>query len=305
MRLGSHAALVCAAIAVLAPATASAVQPEGIPVHRPDLRPGDVARVDGIGAVVPGPGRGVGGEAYGPTGAKSVRVETDRSGKVFVTRGEGDGTTSAGNGGAAGTAPCSDGAYNLTGEKWYSTFGWYFNAGTTPSEITQGNALNDLQHATENVKWVNNDCGQPDNVSATSTYLGETTTSTQVNSNISCGTDDGKSVAGFGTIDGTNTLAVACWWYVAHTGYDETVTADVKFDKGTFNWFTGSVPSGCSNRWSVEGVGTHERGHHFGLAHVSEASHPNLTMSEAINGPCQRSETTLGLGDIDGLEALY
>jgi hypothetical protein len=303
MRLVSRAALVCAAIAVLAPATASAVQPEGVPVQRPDLRPGDVVRMDGIGAVVPGRGTGVTGETYGPTGSKSVRVETDRSGNVSVTRGEP--VSTAGSGGAAGLAPCSDGAYNLNGTKWYTTFGWYFNAGTTPSEITQDNALHDIQHATENMKWVNNDCGVADNAGATSSYLGETTTSTQVNSDLTCGANDDKSVVGFGTIDGSNVLAVACTWSVAHTGYDEIVASDVKYDKGTFTWFTGSVPSGCSNRWSVEGVGTHERGHSFGLGHVSESSHPNLTMSEAINGPCQRSETTLGLGDANAMNTLY
>lgn len=302
MRLGSHAALVCAAIAVLAPATANA-SPEGAPVQRPDLHPGDVARVDGIAAVVPGPGTGVAGEALRTDGSRTITVETDRSGNVTVTSGEP--SSIGGNGGAAGPAPCSDGAYNLTGEKWYTTFGWYFHASTTPSEITQGNALNDIQHGTENMKWENNDCGLPDNASVTSTYLGETSASTQVNSDGSCGANDGKSVAGFGSINGTQTLAITCWWFVAHTGYDENVASDVKFDKETFTWFTGSVPSGCSNRWSVEGVATHERGHTFGLAHVSEASHPNLTMSEAINGPCQRSETTLGLGDINGLNALY
>jgi predicted Zn-dependent protease len=57
-------------------------------------------------------------------------------------------------------------------------------------------------------------------------------------------------------------------------------------------------------KYSVEGVGTHEFGHAFGLAHVSESSHPALTMSPVIQA-CQASETTLGLGDIQGLEAKY
>lgn len=306
MRLGSLAALVCVAIAVLAPGSAPAAgPPAGVPVERPDLHPGDVARVAGIGAVVPGPGNAVVGEAMRTDGSVLIRVETSPRGKVSVTEGESESTSLGSGGGAAGPSECNDGAYNLNGTKWYTTFGWYFNIDTTPSEITQQNALHDLQHATENMKWVENNCGISDNSSASSTYLGETSTSTQVNSNLTCGSNDGKSVVGFGTIDGTNVLAAACTWSVPHTGYDEIVASDVKFDKGTFNWFTGSVPSGCSNRWSVEGVGTHERGHSFGLGHVTEANHPNLTMSEAINGPCQRSETTLGLGDATAMNTLY
>src|SRR4051794_30962903 len=122
MRLGSHAALSCAAIAaLLVPAAASAAgPPEGVPVQRPDLHSGDVARVDGIGAVVPRPGTGVTGDTYGPGGSRRIRVETDPSGNVSVTRGEP--TSTNGSGGAAGPAACSDGAYTLNGHKWYTTF---------------------------------------------------------------------------------------------------------------------------------------------------------------------------------------
>jgi hypothetical protein len=51
----------------------------------------------------------------------------------------------------------------------------------------------------------------------------------------------------------------------------------------------------CEGRYDVEGVMTHERGHTFGLDHVSEDEHGRLTMSTAMNGPCQDSERTLDL----------
>ncbi|WP_338089092.1 matrixin family metalloprotease [Nannocystis pusilla] len=58
-------------------------------------------------------------------------------------------------------------------------------------------------------------------------------------------------------------------------------------------------------QFSVKAVMTHERGHTFGLGHVGESSHGDLTMSPTINGPCQDSESTLGEGDVAGLRALY
>ena len=64
------------------------------------------------------------------------------------------------------------------------------------------------------------------------------------------------------------------------------------------------MPSGCSNRYGVEAVATHEFGHVFGLGHVSETNHPTLTMSTAA-GACSNAPYSLGLGDVRALRSLY
>ena len=51
-------------------------------------------------------------------------------------------------------------------------------------------------------------------------------------------------------------------------------------------------------------MATHEFGHAFGLGHVAEGLHANLTMAPYIL-PCQNSESRLGLGDLRGLQAEY
>ena len=48
----------------------------------------------------------------------------------------------------------------------------------------------------------------------------------------------------------------------------------------------------------------HELGHVFGLNHVSESGHPNLTMSTAARD-CSNAPLSLGLGDVRALRQLY
>lgn len=52
-------------------------------------------------------------------------------------------------------------------------------------------------------------------------------------------------------------------------------------------------------------VATHEYGHAFGVGHVDEASHRNLTMSAGLNESCSNFEASLGKGDVRALNALY
>jgi hypothetical protein len=197
---------------------------------------------------------------------------------------------------------CTDGAYHLYGYHWTTNYAWSFDAGSTPTANNVTNVEAGLQYGANGITDQRNKCGLTDRVSATNTYEGRTTARpnlTATTTTITCGTPDGKNVVGFGLLP-EHTLAITCAWY---DGDNHATEADIRFNK-TRAWFALSVPSGCSNRDGIEQVATHEFGHVFGLAHVSQSLHPELTMSP-IASPCSNNKATLGLGDINGLRALY
>ena len=281
-----------------------------------DVRPGD--RIDrlGVSVIAPDPGYGVWTEAILDTGeTRSIRVQTLADATVYLflddeehdpESDDGDEVQADAQGAAEATAangspgPCSDGAYKLAAYRWTTQHAWWFNAGTTPSEIGKNGAEAALKKAAANITTSRNSCGMADQVSATHVYKGRTSTSTQVTADGGCKNGDGKNVVGFGDLP-AGYLGIACVWF---DGEGHALEADVRLNKADHTWVV-DIGAGCNNRWSVEAVATHERGHVFGLNHVSEAAHGNLTMSPAINGPCQNAEATLGRGDVKALRARY
>lgn len=106
-------------------------------------------------------------------------------------------------------------------------------------------------------------------------------------------------MVGFGRLP-LGTLAVTCTWF--DTGTRSAVESDVRFNR-KHRWYA-TRPAGCSGRFGIQAVMTHERGHTFGLGHVSEQSHGRLTMSTRIRA-CEEGPKTLGRGDVRGLRAKY
>ena len=271
---------------------------------RGSLGPGDLITRVGITVKVPPRGEGVWAtkELIGGGGA-TLGVETGTDGSVRVH------LLDAGHpGGAAVTAssqsdgeprpPCRDGSYNRSGTHWRSTYLWYFKTRSRPDGMSRTNAVDALRSGAANITRARNNCGLTDGVGARQSYGGRTRAAADIGKNARCLAPDGRNVVSFGNLP-SSYVAYTCWW----TSGSATVQADVKLNKADHAW-TARVRDSCTRRFSVEAVATHEFGHVFGLKHVSESSDGRLTMSSVIR-PCQNSETTLGLGDIKGLEASY
>ncbi|HEV3002632.1 MAG TPA: hypothetical protein VGW75_17985 [Solirubrobacteraceae bacterium] len=316
MALRVTAAASAAAALVLALATTASAD---VQVRR-DLRPGDVVRTNGTALVVPAPGQFVTMQALLSDGTQTVTAETQRDGTVTLSEGGtepdpilGPETPDEPPLGRAIPA-CDDGAYARRAFswsswkyiKWKSTFHWRFRASTTPGNVSVDNARDALRRAVWNIVDADNDCGLLDYVSATQYFDGDKPTSANISTDgLSCTTGDGISVVAFGRAD-DGRFATTCLWGTDDGGtYGRITSSDTRLNSDRYSWY-GLRPSGCQSRYSIEAVMTHAFGHTFGLANVSpEADHGWLTMSGTINGACQESESTLGLGDVRGLQTLY
>lgn len=192
---------------------------------------------------------------------------------------------------SAAPSACADRSYSINGPRWTTAYRWHFRAGSTPAYLSRAAAESTVARAFGNIVDARNDCGRPDRVNATARYLGRTTSAP------SCKRTDGRNVVGFRSLpDGV--AARACWWTMGN----RIVEADVQVSTDV-RWAIS--PVGCVNELMLEAVMTHEAGHVFGMGHVGERRHGRLTMSTYVDGPCNNEESTLGLGDLRGLEALY
>jgi hypothetical protein len=268
-----------------------------------DLAEGDIVVLGEIGVIVPPPGQTAGVIAEQDDG-NSVRlvVQNPVGGAVRLVEAPEPVTGPVAVTDFATVNECNDGAYNLEGSHWTTNYSWYFDAGSTPSANSQANVEIGLQTGANAITNQRNKCGYVDKVSATNSYAGRTTAAPNLTANsttVTCGNTDGKNVVGFGYLP-TNYLAITCDWYGAD---NVSFEADIRLNSRR-SWFSQAVPSGCSNKDGIEQVSTHEFGHVFGLAHVSQTTHPELTMSPQA-APCSNDKLNLGWGDIRGLRALY
>lgn len=288
---------------------------------RTDLKPGDVVHDHGVGAVVPPPGHAVFAEALLASGdAETLTVLTERDGTVVLT-----------GAGSEAVEPlpelpaifpestpreCDDGAYRRSAwtfsdgtrkfGKWKSIMNWWYNPAGTPADVDRTRGREAVRRAVRNVVTGRNDCGMADQVSASQDYQADTTTAPNFAAGeYACAAPDGKNVVGWGKLYREGVLAATCAWAREDGQTYLTIhESDVKISTD-FTWYADRPTVCVDGRYGIEPVMTHEFGHSYGLGHVEEETHPNLTMSTHLNGPCQDAEVTLGKGDVWGLQSLY
>jgi hypothetical protein len=193
--------------------------------------------------------------------------------------------------------PCEDRAFNLIGGHWSQLVRWKFNAASTPSGFNVGAVESVLIKSFNNITGAHNNCGRADKVSAQNSYEGRTERSAGISRFGGCTNSDGRNVVAFGTLP-RGVLAVTCTRHFRN----QILEADIRINS-RYPWAI--TAAACSNQELLEPTVTHEVGHVFGLGHVGERRHPLLTMSTRSDGPCSNAASTLGLGDMLGLEDLY
>ena len=195
------------------------------------------------------------------------------------------------------TAECTTSEHYLYSWRM-PAYSWAFQTASTPSYLagrTEGTraVLDALKRANNNIVTARNVCGRADGVSATYRYLGTTGRYPNISSTATCTGGNGYSTIGFGRLP-TGIAGMACaYGFVNGTARE----ADIKLSTGV-RWETTRT---CYDEYYIESVMTHELGHVYGLKHVSSTA---LTMYRSIR-KCSKAATTLGLGDMRGLERKY
>jgi hypothetical protein len=194
--------------------------------------------------------------------------------------------------------PCADPTYELSGYTWAGDFGWFFQQSSTPERYNSNDVLAAIEAGFDNITSARNDCGLPDRVSASAVYTGAAL-------GKPCSDfADGFNLVGFGEMPedlDERTIAFTCPYQ--GVGENDVVEIDIVINP-EISWAMSQ--DDCQHpEEMLEATITHEVGHVFGLAHVNERRHGDLTMSTSSNGPCHNEESSLGLGDVLGLEELY
>ena len=268
----------------------------GLPLPEAEPLPGVTAgeRVERgmVAAIAPPPGEEVFVEAILDDGStQTLYLRTDEHGVVGEIL---EHELVHDDGGELRAGPCGTKAHTLLGHRWTKPFEWFYNAASTPAYLEVDAVVAALRRANTNVTHAENTCGLADRVGFTIEYRGTRDTPTNIVSG-GCGGADGVNVTGFGDL-AAGVLAVACTW--SRNGIARE--SDVRINKVDHRWYA-RLGGGCTNRFGIEAVMTHERIHTAGLGHTSA---PGQTMNPSI-APCTDAAATLGSGDVAGLRRLY
>jgi hypothetical protein len=191
---------------------------------------------------------------------------------------------------------CRDRGYSLDKWKVTSTYRWHYNSTGAPKTVAS-TAVRALTNATGTITRGTNNCGIRASLTSKQSYRGKIARRAQIGSDGTCTGNDGYSVASWMRMS-SGALAITCTYYAK----GKVVASDVVINT-KYAWFT-TTPKGCRYSFDLQSVMTHERGHTFGLGHVSPNSHSGQTMTTTVP-PCNITKRTLGGGDMAGLIRLY
>ncbi|MFC7502937.1 matrixin family metalloprotease [Nocardioides sp. CPCC 206347] len=261
---------------------------------------------------VPAAGETLTMEALYPSGAVAYEIAVTPEGEVSYN--DLDAAIALEDVAVSSPSACSDGAYEDRDEEQAGTYKWHLGDGTRPAGLTTAQTESVLKQAVGWIETSYNNCGYTDQVSADASYQGISTLESDMTTSggaTTCGdgsTDgrDGESVVDFGNLDdhGDPPLAKECTWSIPAPFADNNIIeSDIRFDT-TDHVFFSTLPTTCSGKYDLRGVAVHEFGHSFGMGHVSESAHGNLTMSTDLD-PCDVSQRTLGKGDVLSLRNTY
>ena len=199
---------------------------------------------------------------------------------------------------ASAAGDCTSTAYAL--EKWRlsGTHTWAYNPAGAPASVA-GTAAATVQKATANLVSGQNRCGTKSALAISQAYTGTSAKTAQISPTAACTGNDGVSVTSWGVLP-ANTLGYTCVYYKTSTG--AVIASDMMLNS-TKKWFTGAVPAGCTDKFDLESVVTHERGHTAGLSHVDQTTQSRQTMSPRTLA-CTTYKRLVGSGDLAGLRAL-
>ena len=271
---------------------------------------------NGVSAVPPPPGTGVYVEALTTDGAQELDLYRSQNGTLSVEHAgdevardkalarsalaASEGETARTNAARGAPGECADRATTAYSWRVSKYLRYSFNARSTPSELSRSGAADAIRRGGRNIYDTVNRCRMGDRVPSRLIYEGTTTRSVGISTDLRCQPTDGKSVVGFGTLP-RGYLGWQCTSYDVQDGPDRPTASDIRVNKALYGWTNRPQSRSCRGRYDLESLITHERGHTFGLGHVNEDDHRNLTMSPYANGYCQSSERTLGRGDVLGL----
>lgn len=317
-RLIAAGLVVAAGLAPLVSSPAAARETHAITSTRPlpeRVRPGRVVAQDGIAVTAPKRGGFAFGILEGADGhARSLYLHTTERGRVRaaadratpgpvarrIAQAEAAASGSRITVAAETTAgpDCRDRARTLF--PWrVRLLTWTLDPRGAPRSIRDADGGSDrllsvLRRAQHNITWARNGCGRPDRVKSKGWFINRTSRLANVSSGGGCTGGDGQSTISFGSLPYPS-VAMTCVYGVKRGVASE---ADIRVNTNA-GWALGL--KGCAGaELLLEAAMTHEFGHVYGLGHTP--SSPWLTMQPLIRY-CDARATTLGLGDLLGLEA--